>query len=369
MKKNKLITLILVSAVCVSLILSLCSFTTGLGEPDTVIQLSTPYKVDVKYCYHRVTATLDEYYTGFFKQFNNISVGTNGSSYARASDYVVISNTSFNYQNVTNNPTIGKYGFGFISEDADVAYFTGDLKFYDFPLSYYDIYENETFTYDYFSFNGIDDDVITITVDYQYIDVFGQYIENSLSLPLLTVTSLNMVGNSTSVSIHKLFKYVYDEIVARDNFVTNQGKIYIDSLDISFSDTVLTSMYFTSSCYSSDYSDYNGLYYFLSDWPDIYQNIYDEGLDYGYNDGYGEGYDVGITEGYEEGYDEGLDLGYSQGLSQAPSVWGGFAQFLTTTVGAFLDFEIIPGLSITNMMTVLLAMVLVVAFLRVYAGG
>lgn len=369
MKKNKLITLILVSAVCVSLILSLCSFTTGLGEPDTVIQLSTPYKVDVKYCYHRVTATLDEYYTGFFKQFNNISVGTNGSSYARASDYVVISNTSFNYQNVTSNSSSGKYGFGFISEDAEVAYFTGDLKFYDFSLSYYDIYENETFSYDYFSFNGIDDDVITITADYQYIDVYGQYIENSLSLPLLSVTSLNMVGNSTSVSIHKLFKYVYDEIVARDNFVTNQGKIYIDSLDISFSDTVLSSMYFTSSCYSSDYSDYNGLYYFLSDWPDIYQNIYDVGRDEGYFEGNEVGYENGYTEGYLDAYDEARELGFNQGVSQAPAIWGGLGEFFTTSVGGFLEFEFFPGFSVSNVLALIVSVGVVIVFLKIFAGG
>lgn len=361
MKKNKIITLILALAVCSSLILSLCSFTTGLGQQGDVEQYSTPYKVDIKYCYHRVTTTLDEEYYGYFKQFNNIVAGIDGKTYARASDYHVISNTTFNYTNVTRLSD-GRYSFGLISEDVDVAYFTGDVEFSDFCLSYYKLYEHETFLNDKISFVGSASDNIHVYVDWYYITASGDFISDSY-YTYVPVSMFADANNGDAVILQDLFKLVYDDIINNNDYVTNSGDLYIKSLRLSYTGEPYENVIFTASTYST--LQMTGFEDFLSDWGDIYMNIFDEG----YTSGITDGTEIGFEDGYDYGYDEGLEVGFNQGVSQAPGIWGGLGTFLSTTVGAFLEFEFFSGFTVANVLSLIVSVGVVLIFLKIFAGG
>ena len=78
--------------------------------------------------------------------------------------------------------------------------------------------------------------------------------------------------------------------------------------------------------------------------------------DRGYNKGYNEGHDIGYNEGYQKGEDNAL-------------THTSFTDFLVYAVGGFMDFEIFPNFSIGNVFGALVAVVVAVILLRVFAGG
>lgn len=77
---------------------------------------------------------------------------------------------------------------------------------------------------------------------------------------------------------------------------------------------------------------------------------------------YNEGlYDIG----YETGYDYGYDVGVVSGIDP----WKGVSDFLVTTVGGFLDFEFVEGISFGGILSLFLGIILVFTFLKIFAGG
>ena len=88
--------------------------------------------------------------------------------------------------------------------------------------------------------------------------------------------------------------------------------------------------------------------------PDPGDGSYDEG----YSDGYDDGYDTGYDEGYLDGFNDGVldDL-------KNPLV------FFVQPIASFLDTPLFAGVSIGNMLALLIFIFVGLIFLRMFAGG
>lgn len=60
--------------------------------------------------------------------------------------------------------------------------------------------------------------------------------------------------------------------------------------------------------------------------------------------------------------------GYESGVADGQNTWASLGDFLTTTVGAFVDFEIVEGISIGGIISVFVGLSLVLVFLKMFAG-
>lgn len=77
---------------------------------------------------------------------------------------------------------------------------------------------------------------------------------------------------------------------------------------------------------------------------------------------YNEGYESGVSVGYNEGYQAGLNDG-----TQVADV--NLFQFIMNAVSAFVNWEFIPGVSIGIILTIIVGVVLILTFLKFFAGG
>lgn len=68
-------------------------------------------------------------------------------------------------------------------------------------------------------------------------------------------------------------------------------------------------------------------------------------------------------------YNLGYVDGENHGLSTAPQVWGSISDFLENTIGGFLEFEFVDGVTFGGLISVFLGFILVFAFLKIFAGG
>ena len=97
---------------------------------------------------------------------------------------------------------------------------------------------------------------------------------------------------------------------------------------------------------------------------------YDDGYDDGYSDGYDTGYDTGYNDGLDVGYDNGYDAGYNAGFNDGvlddlknPLV------FFVGPIASFLDTPLFAGVSIGDMLALLIFIFVGLIFLRMFAGG
>lgn len=358
MKKNKLITLILVSAVCFSLILSLCSFTTIKNE--TQYDIMTPYcDYNINYVYHRQTATLNEKYYGVIPHFNQLLADGLRERWStnKASDYHIVGNTTLNYTGVTQNNTFNKY-IGLVSEDSSIAYFDGQFSLSNFGIGS----NNGIFGADSIKFILNRDDVIdgvnyldyVVSVEYTYLGGDGTDLrryEYSYAIDLSSSSGTlddlpigtfyeNENVSYFQLSIVRLIDNVYKNLAAND--ITTYAPIYIYNLSlIPDNDIVATSVY-TDCLYNSSYARNQILF-------EEYESLLDRLFEIQYEDGYENGFLAGVIEG--------------------ESSWSGFTEFLEVTVSSFLDFEFVPNISFGGMLSVILGFILVFVFLRIFAGG
>lgn len=101
--------------------------------------------------------------------------------------------------------------------------------------------------------------------------------------------------------------------------------------------------------------------------------IYNDELIDAYNKGYNKAYQTGYNEGYDVGYDEGseisYDKGYADGVDNAPKEWGSVGQFLVNVLGAFTSAELFPGFTIGGVLGIIAGGLLLLMFLKMFAGG
>lgn len=356
MKKNKLITLILALAVCSSLILSLCSFTTTTDrEFDTFEPLG--YTVDVHYAYHRVTSTIDDYYYGVIPSFNRTLYEYGGNSpKAFSSNYLMSGTASLDYDNAQFtlvDTDIANSYYTLSSDSPDNTFLMGVIELNGlFKASDVQDYLELIDTVDsYYNF---------ASPDYFYLSGSGYYINDENDVISFTdvvcdnidITSFNVTGNDYMASINKVIVNWYN---SNEQFENGLESIYFTNFKMQFS----MIKDFKSIRYRCDlYSSNRRSSHFQSYIDTLGSSI---GYDYGYNDGY----DVG----YDGGYDEGYERGYNKGFYDAPGIWGNLGSFLSTTVGSFLEFEFFNGFTIANVLSLIVSVGVVILFLKIFAGG
>lgn len=93
----------------------------------------------------------------------------------------------------------------------------------------------------------------------------------------------------------------------------------------------------------------------------VYQFAYDEGVEYGRDFGYESGYDLGLVHGEQSGYEKGVQ----DGVKSFESI----GEFLKTSVGAFFSFKLWDGFTLGSVMSIFVGAMLLVAFLKIFAGG
>lgn len=151
--------------------------------------------------------------------------------------------------------------------------------------------------------------------------------------------------------------------------------------------------FFVNSVFSSTVSAqvYSKFVYSPSDFYKGYLASYDLGQSDGYTFGYNEGYLAGESAGYDSGLQQGRDQGFNEGIASSDGFNQGYqkalseissgefgANLLGSTFNAPIrglnQFVLVTtpnGVEITlgNVISAGIALVLVLAFLKVYAGG
>lgn len=100
---------------------------------------------------------------------------------------------------------------------------------------------------------------------------------------------------------------------------------------------------------------------------EAYQYGFDNGYSVGVNDGFDSGRSFGYEEGYAKGKADGIVIGKNEQLESG--LGSGIGDFITTTLGGFFRFELMPGLSIGGIFTAIVGCLALVWFLKMLAGG
>ena len=194
------------------------------------------------------------------------------------------------------------------------------------------------------------------TVELIYLDATG--LSNTMEVWNLT----NGWINEEYRTIYFSDSYTWDDIVK------------IDGEEYTFAGSEFKSWITNNATKLTNQNGYDGSYIFqwryqvqsmdlinsyLNAYLTEYQGTGDTDAAYleGFRDGQTEGFDRGFSEGYDEGYGSASGGGFELGT------------FLVTVVGGFFDFQIFPGFSIGGIFAIFLGVLLLVAFLKHFAGG
>jgi hypothetical protein len=336
MKNKKLLILLCIPLIIAVMVLPLCSFTTVNTSNYDVY--SPSYDVDVEYVYHRLTTTLDEYYYGVIPSFNQFLIGENGELPAnRASDYIIVGNDSINYGNSTFVDRIGTCSI--YSEDIAVACFTGD-----FILSgdiFLDGSNSVLWKDDRISFSGAMDPSVNYDITFSgfYYSPDSTYNSFNLRLDNQIITTIDRF-----IYIKDITDIIYSYLSSKFSSLNNHYIVkYIDCDMVSTDDEEFIYSNVTTTMRYSTKSELQTLF------------------------GSNMAYDLVSLRSVV--YNNGFQIGYDIGLSNSKDVWGSITDFLTTTIGGFLDMNITPTITISSMLGIILSVTLVVAFLKIFAGG
>lgn len=206
---------------------------------------------------------------------------------------------------------------------------------------------------------------------YCYSFDFDYLIGKGVSFPLSVNSSIT---SST---------YIYDFFSCCSlNFVSSSA----------YRNSVYSSYYYGQNVYNlNDTTNaYNAGYnagYSAGD-ADGYSRGFTTGKQEGLSEGYNNGYDVGLKAGETEGYGKGYDKGYEDGLNDNTSYDTGWASghtagrnealtegltnpvvYILQPVSTFLDTKLFGVVSIGQMLSVALFVMIAVIFLKMFAGG
>lgn len=106
---------------------------------------------------------------------------------------------------------------------------------------------------------------------------------------------------------------------------------------------------------------------YVDEWFSISGGTYEEGYYTGYEVGYNTGFDVGNDHGYEVGYDDGLYVG--QNSIPEEVIEANWTGFIYNAANGFLRFELLPGLPLWGLLMAVVAIPLLIAFLKMFMGG
>lgn len=344
MKNKKLLILFCIPLIIAVMVLPLCSFTTTVYEDYITYEPSI--RTDVGYVY--TTANNSSYY-GTISNYNRVLIPNSGEEMPsfsssdikfNASSYLIISSPSFriNYRefNASLNPstltklpdntdllTLNMYCSGSTTSGNTLA-FTGVVDYYGFI-------NNETARYNTINFNSSEmaTDRFSAVVTCDYSSIVGDDIVTSTYTDTYTFTA-----EDYSIPLTYFINALYSSIPN-----LSSGRVSITHLRIAYSNMDLGGFY--RPIYSTNFSSTDRI------------------IDSSSVDSYA----------IKEIYDIAFSQGYNSGISNAESVWQSFPNFLKNTVGAFLDMNITPNITISGILSVIISIGLVILFLRLFAGG
>lgn len=400
MKNKKILALFALPLIIITMVLPLCSFTTveGSGSGYLTYTYNPALYTEVGYTYHRTTSTIDTYYYSVIPNINQTIIAYDtdadnnpildlSSIKTYASDYLIAGNDTINYksQTVSLNPSVyyTSSNVDVIASDVSVysetpskAYFTGYFGFEGLILP------NET------SKNGLNDTAVKLlssidssplTADELSCDIHIQYVEDysgefvyADAYSTVYLEHISNVITSDFVSFNTILKYCLDNDLFYnfeddpDSIIENLSYQYIKQVDFHFLvgydpatdlEQVIEGIVLRDILYNRNGN--NEYLYTIEDFI----------ADYYYEIGVDDGFDVGYEAGNQNGYNIGYSTGYQIGLSNGENVWGTIGSFLKTTVGGFLDFNITPNINIGGILSMLAGAMLLVAFLKIFAGG
>lgn len=372
MKNKKLLKFLVLPLLCLSLILPLCSFITI--EDGVYVEPYLPYvNNSIEYVYHRKTSTLDSEYYGYIPNmnsfaFDNTSEAEGVDSLSNiASDFVIVGNTTLNYARIKPTSSV-PYNSQFderesyiwsspilYSEDPSVAYFTGVIEY----NGYISLEHSSDTTSPYRTntiFLATDSKIYTASdIDYfvyveEYRLVDGEYVSDSWSSSFsggsLTEDDISRINAEDSAFLRQrglslggiidVAKSHSDHTSYIDNYIT-RIKLELTRRDLTIDDTGYKYICLSDNVYSSEkVAEYNQI---------IFNNLYNKGETKGFNAGYSSGVDNAVTE------------------------WGGVSEFLKNVIGAFTQAEIFPGFVIGDILGIVAGALLLLFFLKMFAGG
>ena len=395
-KNKKLFALLMLPAVIAMMVLPLCSFTTVSDDVNSPLLFTSALHSSVGYIYHRTTSTLDIEYYGEIPDFNRtlISgsyddddslVGLDSSTIQMyASDYIVAGNTSINYRTrsaslypsqyyITSSLDVMGADVSLYSEDASIAYFSGDFDFSGLILP------NDS------SKNGLESTAVRlissvhgapltpldlscdIYIKYA-LEYDGQIIYNE-AYTRCQVANVSDVLDGDFISFNNILKHCFEEepfYNDSDYFESISTPVYQFISDVNFDfivyDSGVDSQFISGITLRDVLYNVDALNYRV-------YTIEDFVADYYYDLGLEAGFDNGYEGGLQQGFDVGYDSGYNAGLSDISGVWGNLGDFLTGSVGGFLDFELWDGFSIRAILVIFVSAMLLIGFLKIFAGG
>ena len=194
------------------------------------------------------------------------------------------------------------------------------------------------------------------TVELKYFDTVGNY----QSVQVWT-TGLGWV-NEEYRTLYFDGTYDWSDITGSDGFQTWDGANYFKTwLQANAYKMTSGGAYDGGSLfdwrYQTSFNDY------ATSSLNIYNEAYD--LEFELDDVYWEGYNNGQIFGEEIGYQDGFLAGYNEGSGGAFNI----GSFLINAVADFFDFQIMPGLSFGGIFGIFISIMIIVAFLKHFAGG
>lgn len=184
--------------------------------------------------------------------------------------------------------------------------------------------------------------------------------------------------------------YCWVYIDGDDNLEYQSETVYFDSIDVSTDETGRYYLNVPSLCryvaegsglvddphslvteYVSSFSCTLNVYNTVTGTPNIACDgvLVSSGIVNVNSPNYSRYYLGNSVEKLSDIYDVAYNRGVNAGLSKAPTVWGSVSTFLKTTVGAFLETPLFPNFTISTVLSIFVGAVLLIGFLKIFAGG
>lgn len=358
-KNKKILALLCLPVLVMTMILPLCSFVTI--KDNQLYNVFDPFvTTDVGYSYHRSTSTLDEMYYGTIPNFNRCLMPSmiydiTSDEYIEiyASDYLMVGNTSINYDSFgSGGSQVLPDSTVVLSATAETgALFTGRIvnRGVIIPESiqnlWYEFIPSDGVQRDYYFYSG--------TINYIVLN----NATNSFETIHIDVSNdeRNSIENGEYGRLYMttIFDSIFDRYISDTLDSNNKSFVCIDYMDITYYQATI---------------DGTGTFDLYNEYGKVRvadKLAYEESIPSFEISRFNEFLSlVGVNK-----FDEGYLSGYNKGVQDGAGVFESLGDFLTTSVGAFFNFEFWDGFNLGTVMSIFVGAMLLVAFLRLFSGG
>lgn len=204
-----------------------------------------------------------------------------------------------------------------------------------------------------------------------WVSFYNRCMRNEYTL---SVVYTNVVINTTTVPNPDVSVFPNNVAYFRFDFIHNDNAKYNCAVTFSLSSiNAVRNTYDFKLTNQTDISDdsYQIAYYYTVATSIINvatDNQYEQGYDDGKNAGLSQGQITGYNEGKTAGLTEGEQIGYEKGLNeklQNITPW----QTIVDGVNSFLNFEILPSIKLSVILSVGFGLVLLGLAIKIFLGG